>query len=343
MQRIKISNKWVGEGDPCFVIAEIGSNHDSKLKQAKELIDMAKEAGADAVKFQSFSADGLVSRKRLNKNKWEYNSIFGLVKNFELPDSWHKELFEYCKKKETIFLSTPFEEKKADLLNKIGVSVFKIASGDLNNTPFLKYIAMFKKPIILSTGASYLKEVERAVKLIKNEGNRDIILLHCVSNYPTKVEDFNLRCIITLKKFGLPVGCSDHSLGFSIPIVSVALGAKVIEKHITLSRGLKGPDHSFSLVPMEFKIMVDEIRKIEKALGDGVKRPSGEELSERISARRSIYASRDIPKGAVIKEEVLKIVRHAYGLEPKKIYSLIGRKTKVLIKKDEVITLRQLR
>lgn len=346
MDKIEIRDRLIGENQPCFIIAEVGSNHNGKIRQAKKLIELAKETGADAVKFQSFTAAGLVSRKKIsrNNNKWEYNHIFDIVKKFELPEGWHRELFKYCKKIGIIFLSTPFEEKRVDLLNKIGVSAFKIASGDLNNIPFLRYVAKLSKPIILSTGASYLEEVKKAVKVIKKAGNKDIVLLHCVSTYPAKLEDFNLKAMVTLRdEFNLPVGCSDHTLGLTIPIASVALGARVIEKHLTISRRLKGPDHSFSLIPTEFKEMVDCIRKLEEALGDGIKRPVEDELEERIGARRSIYASCDIIEGKTIKKEDLKIVRHAYGLVPEDIYYVTGGKARALIKRDEIITWGKLR
>lgn len=329
----------------CFIIAEIGSNHNGKLKQAKKLINVSKQAGADAVKFQSFTAEGLVSRKRLTKNKkWRHNPFFNLVKKFELPDNWLEKLYNFAQKIGIIFLCTPFEEKKANLLNKIGVPAFKVASGDLDNMPFLRYIAKFKKPIILSTGASYLKEVENAVKVIKNSGNKDIILLHCVSNYPANLEDFNLKAIVTLKnRFNLPVGISDHSLGITIPITSVALGVSIIEKHITFSRKLKGPDHPFSLIPEEFKKMVEEIRKVEKALGNGVKRPIGKEFRERIGARRSIYASCGIFPGEIITKEKIKVVRHAYGASPDKMDSILGKRARIKIKGDELITFEKIK
>lgn len=329
MPRLIFDNK------PCFIIAEIGSNHNGKISQAKRLIEAAKETGADAVKFQSFTAGGLVLRK---------SASFDTVKKFQLPDRWLEGLYSFAKKIGIIFLCTPFEEKKANLLNRIGVPAFKIASGEINNIPFLQHIAKLKKPIILSTGASYLKEVEKAVRVIKNTGNKDIILLHCVSNYPAKLEDFNLRAMLTLKnKFKLPVGISDHTPGITIPIAAVALGAKIIEKHLTLSRKLKGPDHYFALEPYEFKKMAEEIRKLEKALGDGIKRPVEDEFGERIGARRSIYAACDISPGEIIRKDKIKTVRHAYGIAPEKINSILGKTAKSKIKKEEAVTFQDLK
>lgn len=329
----------------CFIIAEIGSNHCGKLKEAKKLIQAAKTAGADAVKFQAFTACGLVSRKKLTKNKkWVSNPVFDKVKKYELPDIWLKTLYNFAKKIKIAFLCSAFEEKKASLLNKIGVSAFKIASGELDNFPFLKYVAGFRKPIILSTGASFLKEVEKAVGIIKNTGNRDIVLLHCVSNYPAKLQDFNLRAMLALKnKFHLPVGISDHTLGCTIPIAALALGARVVEKHLTFSRNLKGPDHSFALTPEEFKKMVEEVRILEKALGNGIKRPHPDEFAQRIGARRSIYAACDIFPGEIITKDKIKLVRHAYGIGPEKLDYILGKRVKRRIKKDETISLKGLR
>jgi sialic acid synthase SpsE len=255
-----------------------------------------------------------------------------------MPDKWHKPLFDYAGKCGVIFLSAAFDSRKAHLLNKLGVRAFKIASGDLTDIPLLKLIAGFKKPIILSTGAAYLNEVKEAVNVIKNEGNDKIVLLQCAALYPPKFSDSNIRAMVTLKKtFHLHVGYSDHTPGNTVPLGAVALGAKVIEKHITFSRKLKGPDHPYAMEIDEFKKMVDDIRNLEQALGSGKKEPSMSEIPERIGARKSLYATKDIKKGTIIKKDMIKTVRHAYGLPPKMISAVIGKRSKYDIKKDELI------
>jgi sialic acid synthase SpsE len=220
---------------------------------------------------------------------------------------------------------------------------FKVASGDLNNEPLLKQIAAYKRPVIISTGAAFLGEVEKAIDIIRNEGNEEIAVLHCASLYPPGFEDANIRAIVTLSTaFNLPTGYSDHTPGWTVPVAAVTLGGCIIEKHITLSRTLNGADHSYALEVSEFKKMVDEIRNLEKALGDGHKRPVKDELGERVGARRSIYASGGISKGAVITEDMLKLVRHAYGLEPKDVRTIVGKKALREINAHELITWRDI-
>lgn len=338
MKPIKIGNRMIDETSPVFIIAEIGSNHDGKLAQAKKLIKAAAEAGADAVKFQSFSAEGLLNPFKLENKKWVPHPAYPIIKKLELPDKWLKPLMDHARKCGVIFLSAPFESKKATLLNKLGMPAFKIASGELTNFPLLKQVAGFKKPIILSTGAAYLNEVREAVNFIKKHGGRNIILLHCASLYPPQFSDSNIRAMVTLNKtFNVPVGYSDHTPGDVVPLGAVALGAKVIEKHITFSRKLKGPDHPYALEINEFKNMVNDIRNMEQALGSGKKEPSKNEIPERIGARRSLYAAVPIKKGTVIKENMVKIVRHAYGLPPRKLNSIVGKRSKYNFKENEAI------
>ncbi len=339
-QRLQIGNRCIGEGEPTFVIAEIGSNHDGSLEHAKKLIDACARIKVDAVKFQSFSAEKLINQIKLDeKGNWIYNPAFKVIKSLELPTEWHKKLFDYAAKSGLIFLSSAFDLDKVDLLNSIGVPVFKIASGDINYIQLLQHTAKFKKPILLSTGSAYLGEVDEAIRIIEKEGNNQIALLHCVSNYPPNFKDANIQAMATMKKaFKAIVGYSDHSPGFTVPLGAVALGAKIIEKHITFDRSLKGPDHPYALTVEEFGQMIKEIRNLEEALGNGVKKPTPTEIPERVGARRSIYSAVKIHKGEKISPEMIKIVRHAYGLEPSEVNKIIGRKAKVDIDENLPIT-----
>ncbi|MDO8427575.1 MAG: N-acetylneuraminate synthase family protein, partial [Deltaproteobacteria bacterium] len=316
--------------------AEIGSNHDSDLNKAKDLIKAAKHAGADAIKLQSFTAEGLINRLRPDDSgKWVPHPAYPVIERLAVPEDWHYILMEFSKKAGITFLSAPFDEDRARLLQEIGVEAFKIASGDLTNDLLLKQVARYRKPVILSTGASYLSEVNRAVKLLTGEGNNEIALLHCASLYPPSYEEVNIRSMVTLKEnFKCPVGFSDHTPGNTVPLGAVALGASIIEKHITFDRNLEGPDHPYAMEVEEFKTMVSEIRNLEKALGDGVKQPSKHEMGERVGARRSIYAKVDIRKGTVIEPSMLKLVRHAFGLEPRDLEGVVGKTALKDLKKD---------
>ena len=329
--KVRIGDRFVGEGEPVFIIAEIGSNHDGKLEQAKQLIASAKECGADAVKFQSFTADKLVSPK--------YEKIYKAFKEAELPSEWHRELAKFAASRGIIFLSTPFDEEIASLLDNLGVPAFKIASYDMNNYPLLRHVAGFKKPLLLSTGMANLSEVEEAVNTIRGGGNNDIILLHCVSDYPTRLEDANIKAMVIMQRtFQLPVGYSDHSLGIVVALGAVALGACVIEKHVTINKTLPGPDHPHSLGVAEFKEMVQQIRHLELALGSETKAPAETEIHERGWGRRGIYAAVDIPKGATINRDMLKIVRPCLNaLEPKNIDLVLGKAAKRAIAANEPI------
>jgi N-acetylneuraminate synthase/N,N'-diacetyllegionaminate synthase len=261
-----------------------------------------------------------------------------MIKKLELGEDDFKEIYDYAKRRKILFLSTPFDFESVDFLHELGVPAFKVSSTDLTNLPLLEYIAEKGKPIILSTGMGTLGEVEEAVNIIKNAGNEDVILLHCITSYPAKFESLNLRVIRTLREaFKLPVGFSDHSLGIYAPIAAVALGAVVIEKHFTLDKNLPGPDHKASLSPEELKEMVKAIRLVEKALGDGIKRPTPEEEEIRSVARRSIVAKVDIPKGTVITGEMIAFKRPGTGLPPKYHNEITGKRAKRNIKADELI------
>lgn len=334
----------MGESEPCFIIAEAGVNHNGDVNLAKKLIDVAKEAGADAVKFQTFKTEEVVTK---NAEKAQYQkeatgaeeSQFEMIKNLELTEKDFEELFAYARERDILFLSSPFDKGSVDLLDELGVPAFKIASGEITNFPLLKYIARKKKTIILSTGMSTLGEIEEALEVIRKEGAEEIVLLHCVSCYPAKVEDMNLKAMETLKHaFKLPVGLSDHTVGITTPIVAVALGACVIEKHFTLDKNLPGPDHKASLAPDELKQMVKAIRDVGKALGDGIKKPTKDEEENKKAARRSIVAKVDIPEGAIITKEMLNVKRPGTGIEPKHIEEVSGARAKVDIKRDDRIT-----
>jgi len=345
--KVKINDKLIGEEEPCFIIAEAGVNHNGSVELAKKLIDAAKDAGADAVKFQTFKAESVVvkdaQKAEYQKETTGEGSQYDMIKKLELTEEDFRELADYAEKKDIMFLSSPFDKDSIDLLNELDVPAFKVGSGEITNFPLLRYIAKKGKPIILSTGMSTLGEIEEALDVIRSEGVEDIILLHCVSNYPARIEDVNLRAIETLKQaFKLPVGFSDHTLGITAPIAAVALGACVIEKHFTLDRNLPGPDHKASLEPDELKEMVKAIREVEKALGDGIKRPTKEEEEIKKVARRSIVAKVDIPEGAIVTEDMLDVKRPGTGIEPRYIDMIIGKKAKEDIKKDEIISLKMI-
>ena len=336
--KIRIEDKLIGEEEPCFIIAEAGVNHNGSVELAKKLIDAAKDAGADAVKFQTFKTENVVvkdaQKAEYQKETTGEGSQYEMIKKLELTEEDFRELADYAEKKDIMFLSSPFDKESVDLLHELDVPAFKVGSGEITNLPLLRYIAKKEKPIILSTGMSTLGEIEEALDVIRSEGVEDIILLHCVSNYPARIEDVNLRAMGTLKQaFKLPVGFSDHTLGITAPIAAVALGACVIEKHFTLDRNLPGPDHKASLEADELKEMVKAIREVEKALGDGIKRPTKEEEEIKKVARRSIVAKVDISKGAIITEDMLDVKRPGTGIEPKYLKFIIGRKTKEDIKR----------
>jgi N,N'-diacetyllegionaminate synthase len=337
MKTIKISDKR------CFIIAEAGVNHNGDFNLAKKLVDAAKKAGADAVKFQTFKAENVVTKnaKMANyqiKNIGKNESQLKMIKKFELRFEDFSNLKKYCDNKKIIFLSTPHSQDAVDFLNPI-VSAFKVGSGDLTNLPVLKKIAGKKKPIILGTGMATLGEVREAVKTIKKYGNNKIIILHCTTNYPCPIDEINLRAIMTLKKeFNLPVGYSDHTKNIFVPVMAIAMGAEVLEKHFTLNKNLPGPDHKASLEPKELKEMIYNIRQAEKILGSGVKKPTRSEKEIMKITRKSIVAKRDILEGEKINGNMLIIKRPGNGIEPKYLDRVINKKTKRDIKKDQLIS-----
>lgn len=345
---IKIANRIIGVDHPCFIIAEAGVNHNGDITVAHRLVDVAAESGADAIKFQTFLADRLVTSVA---PKADYQlqttdaaeSQYDMLKRLELSEQAHRELITHCSEKRIIFLSTPFDEESADLLDALNVPAFKIPSGEITNLPFLDHVARKARPMIVSTGMASLGEVESAVRVITSTGNTQIILLHCVSNYPAEPADINLRAMQTMAQaFGVPVGFSDHTLGIEIALAAVALGAAVIEKHFTLDRSLPGPDHQASLEPDELKAMVHGIRNITFALGDGRKQPVPSEANTAAVARKSVIARRAIPQGVTLSENDLAILRPGSGLPPMMLPYLLGRITRVDITQGTLITLEML-
>lgn len=328
---LKIADKKISQSEPTYFIAEIGSNHDGKIEQAKELIDKCAQIGADAVKFQSFSAEGLVSKK---------HPAFDILDKLSLPKAWHWELKEYCDKKNIHFLSTPFDAERLDWLLQIESPAIKISSGDLTYFSFLKKIAETNLPILLATGIASLSEVVDAVSTIEQTGNKQIALLHCVSNYPPQPQDMNLNALGTIQRVfpELVNGLSDHSSGYMAPLGAVAMGGRIIEKHITLSRKLKGPDHPYALEVDDYKEMINKIRDLEIMLGKSGKEPCTNELGEIVGARRGIYAAENIKKGTLITEDMLKFVRPAKGISARYYKDVVGRTTAADIKTDTVIS-----
>ena len=337
--KVKIEDRLIGEEEPIFIIAEAGSNHNGSLEQAKKLIDVAVEAGVDAVKFQIFQAENLYSKYTPEFSYLKGKNTYELIKCIETPREWIKELSSYCKDKNIDFLASAFDFEVVDIMDKY-VPAFKIASFEIVDLELLKYAAEKGKPMIISTGMANLGEIEDAINAIKSTGNEDIILLHCNSLYPTPAEVVNLRAMETMRTaFKVPIGFSDHTLGIHIPVAAVVMGACVIEKHFTLNRTLPGPDHSFAIEPGELKEMVRCIREVEKAKGSGVKEKSELESEEMyVKARRSIHAKVDIPKGTKITKGMLIIKRPGYGIKPKFVDLVLGREAKKDIKEDEWIT-----
>ena len=334
---LDFAGRKVGTGQPCFIIAEAGVNHNGDLEIARQLVDVATQVGADAVKFQTFKAERLVTP---NAPKAEYQlqateaaeSQYEMLRRLELSAEAHRDLMAYCQRKKLLFTSSPFDEESADFLADLGVAVFKIPSGEITNLPFLAHLARKGKPLIVSTGMSYLGEVEAAVHTLEETGNRDFVLLHCVSNYPAQPSDVNLRAMQTMASaFGAPVGYSDHTTGIEVALAAVALGACVVEKHFTLDRTLPGPDHQASLEPGELAALVRGIRTVEAALGHGRKEPAAGEANTLAVARKSLVAARDIPPGTALAEDLIAVKRPGTGLPPAMKPYLVGRIARVAI------------
>ncbi len=326
-----------------FIIAEAGVNHNGSLDLAIQLIDTARAAGADAVKFQTFRADALAARSAhkaayQDRTTSRDESQLEMLRRLELDEAAHRRLIEHCESVGIRFLSSPFDHESVDLLAAMNLPIFKIPSGEITNHPFLRHIAGKGKPIILSTGMCTLDEVKEAVDVLRDAGAHDITLLHCVTEYPTPYPQVNLRAMLTLKEaFGLPVGYSDHTPGIEISVAAVALGAEVIEKHFTLDRTLPGPDHAASLEPAELAQMVSSIRHVEEALGNGIKMPAPCEIPNISVARKSVVAARALSAGHTLQETDLAIKRPGNGLAPKTLPDLVGRTLRVAIDQDQLL------
>jgi N,N'-diacetyllegionaminate synthase len=330
---------------PTIIIAEAGVNHNGSLDMAKQLIEVAARSGADYVKFQTFKSETLTTK---TAKKAEYQnettdtnqSQFDMIKRLELDLHAHETLRHHCEVNGIIFLSTPFDHDSIDLLVSMNIPLFKIPSGEITNLPYLRYIGSFGKPIIMSSGMSTLKEIEAALKVLENAGTdrSHITILHCNTEYPTPFSDVNLKAMRTIKnEFKVSIGYSDHTTGTEISIAAVALGAEVIEKHFTLDRGLPGPDHKASITPDELKSMIAAIRNVENSLGSGIKEPSPSEVKNISIVRKSIVASKPIPKGAVFSKDNITTKRPGTGLSPMMWDSVIGRIANRNYERDELI------
>ena len=328
-----------------FIIAEAGVNHNGSFELAKQLVDKAVWAGADCIKFQTFNSKNLVSK---NAQKAEYQkkttdsseSQLEMLKKLELSKEEFIELRDYCNQKGIMFLSTPFDLESIDFLASIGVKTWKIPSGEITNYPFLRAIGKRKESVIMSTGMCTLDEVRDAIKVLKYFGTTDITLLHCTTEYPAPYDSVNLKAMLTLQKeFGFKVGYSDHTNGIEVPVAAVAMGASVIEKHFTLDKNMEGPDHKASLEPDELKLMVQSIRNVEVALGDGKKQPSDAEKKNIAIARKSIVAACEIKKGEIFTEENLTAKRPGNGISPMNWAEVLGKIAKRDFSEDELIEL----
>ena len=337
MTFVEIAGRRIGAGQPCFVIAEAGVNHNGNIELAKNLIDVAKKSGADAVKFQTFRSDLVVSpeapKAAYQKDATGADqSQLDMVRQLELPFAAFEELARYAQSRGILFLSTPFDSDSIEFLDALGVAAFKVPSGEVTNIPYLRHVARKKRPMIISTGMATLSEVREAVDVVRLEGAHELVLLHCVSNYPAAPADVNLRAMHTMADaFGVPTGYSDHTLGTDIALAAVALGASVIEKHFTLDRAMPGPDHRASLEPDELRAMVEGIRHVQSALGDGVKAPVAAELDTARVARRSLVAARALPAGTVIEESMVAVMRPGTGLPPRMLAEIVGRQLRCAV------------
>lgn len=342
---IKIGNKFIGPNQPVFIIAEAGVNHNHQLDLALKLVDAAADAGTDAIKFQTFRAEQVVTEAGVmaeyqKKNIGKTESQLDMLRKLEFSESWYPKVIAHCKKRGIIFLSTPHGSfDSIDLLQKLGVPAFKFGSGDLTTLPILEYAAKFNKPIILGTGMATMAEVKEATNVMKKAGNSKIIMLHCTTNYPCPPEEVNLRTMQTMmNKLEVLIGYSDHTIGSQVSVMAVTLGACVIEKHLTLDNNMPGPDHKASADPTVFKKMVDEIRKVEVILGSSVKKPLPGEVKLQSIVRRSIVAVKDIKTGEKFSRNNIDLKRPGTGLASRYFSKVIGKKAKTNIKKDSLLT-----
>jgi sialic acid synthase SpsE len=338
--KFKIHQRQIGSNEPCYIIAEIGSNHNQDFDLACAHIEAAAEAGSDAVKFQTFRASEHYSRKSPGFSYLDKTDTHELIQSLELNRSWQKDLMIKARECGVDFFSSPCDVDAIKSLVELDVPVFKVASFDLPDTALIGEMASHQKPIILSTGMATWQDIQFGIDAVRNAGNEDIALLQCTSLYPAPVELSNLQAIHSMMEaFGLPVGYSDHTEGDHISIAAVSLGACILEKHFTLDKGLPGPDHSFAMEPTQWKEMVSKIRDIEGGMGDGLKNgPRSEELEMAQKGRRSLHAGVNIKKGEVILEEMLVTKRPGLGIHPQFKQEVIGRVAKIDIEQDDWIT-----
>lgn len=340
---IKIGNQSIADGQPCYVIAEAGVNHNGRLDLALELVKQAKEAGADCVKFQTFKAERVVTKESPKaayqlKVTSQKESQLDMLRKLELRSEDYQKIIEFAKECGIHVLSTPYNEEDADFLESLGFDAFKIASGQLVELAFLKHLAAKKRPLILSTGMGTLAEVSEAVETIRGAGNEQMVILQCTTNYPSDLNEANIKAMITMKNaLNVQVGYSDHIPEDYACFAAVALGATVIEKHFTLDKNMDGPDHSSSLDVQEFTHLVEGIRKIERSLGNGVKEPSVIEIENAKGMRRSIVSKKPIGVGEVLTYENLCFKRPATGIAPKEIDKIVGKKLRLGVREDELI------
>jgi len=338
---MQIGNKTIGPSCDVFVVAEAGVNHDGNVGKAHKIIDAAADSGADAIKFQTFRADRLMiaGRERLEQQENPGESAFEMFRRLELSWEDHENLKKHADERQLCFLSTPFDEESADFLARLGVPAFKIASSDITHTPLLKNVGAKGKPVLLSTGMSFLNEVADALWTLKSAGARDILLMHCVSLYPAPPESVNLRAILTLRKqFDLLIGYSDHSQGVTIPLAAAVLGAVLLEKHFTLDKAAPGPDHKLSMDPTDLALLIRNLREIESALGDGRKRPAAEEAKCRTLSRRSVVATVDIRAHEIVAPWMLSCKRPGGGIEPKELNRVVGMRARRNLCRDTILT-----
>ena len=335
---IKINGRPVGDGAPAYIIAEMSANHAGSIERALEMIHVAKEAGADCVKIQTYTPDTMTidchnEYFKIEKGTWEGENLYSLYQKAYTPWEWHEQLRDEAAKVGIDFLSTPFDNTSVDFLEELGMSFYKIASFELVDIPLLEYIASKNKPIIMSTGMGSIEEITEAVDAIYSTGNRQLALMKCSSAYPAKSEEMNLATICDMKKrFDIPVGLSDHSMGAFSAATAVALGANIIEKHFCISRAIKNPDSTFSMEPDEFRDMVDQVREVEKAMG---KVSYGVSKQEETNAcfRRSLFVVKDIAAGEKLTPENIRSIRPAYGLKPRYYKEVLGKTAKHEIKR----------
>ncbi len=335
-KQIKIGKRFIGNGQPAYLIAEIGANFDGSIEKAKKLIDAAKTSGADCAKFQTFSVPKIVSEGGFSRMKLEGvhgswgRSVSEVFKDAEFPREWHKEISEYCAKIGIDFSTSPYDFEAVDLCVKLNVPFIKIGSGEITWLEMLDYIARKNKPIMLATGDATMSEIDEAIRVIENAGNHELVLMQCITNYPSKIDSANVNVLKTYQTaFDVLTGYSDHSTGPVVALASIVLGGCVVEKHFTLDKADKGPDHPHSMNPTEFKLMVDYIREVERALGGSRKKVVEEESETVFVQRRCLYAKKNISKGHIMTVEDIDVLRPALGILPKFKDIIIGKEAKV--------------